>query len=49
MLIVKVDVIDAQALERRLAGGANILGPAVNRALAIGQPLVDWYGRLLRA
>src|SRR5947208_280899 len=30
MLVVQVDVIDAQPLERAVTGGAHILGPAVD-------------------
>jgi len=40
MLVVEIDVIDTEALERRVAGGAHVFGSAVDRAPAVGQDLV---------
>src|SRR5208282_2881623 len=45
MLVVEIDVVDAEALQRRIAGGAHVLGTAVDRALAVGQDLVGELGR----
>src|SRR5271168_275880 len=45
MLVIEIDMIDAEALERRVAGGAHVLGPAVDRALAVGEDLVAELGR----
>src|SRR5208283_2030694 len=45
MLVVEIDVIDTEALERCIAGGAHVFGSAVDRALAIGQDLVGKLGR----
>ncbi len=45
MLIVEVDVIDAEPLERRVACGADVFRASVDRALAVGQDLVGKFGR----
>src|SRR5208282_2403853 len=45
MLVIKIDVVDAEALQRRIAGGSNVLGLSVDRSLAVGQHLVAEFGR----
>ena len=44
MLVVQVDVLDAQPVQRRVAGRADILRAAVDRPAAVRPPLVPELG-----
>src|SRR5258705_7692633 len=45
MLIIEIDMIDAETFQRRIASGANVFRTAVDRALAALKDLIAEFGR----